>query len=64
MALLLFLIALKHIGTVRTMSIFSLTPIFGIAAAAIVLGESISAFQVIATAIIIIGILILARSEQ
>lgn len=60
-ALLLFLQGIKKIGTVKTMSVFSLTPIFGIVIAAVVLGESISVFQGIATAIIIGGILILTR---
>jgi len=60
-ALLLFLQGIKHIGTIKTMSIFSLTPIFGIVIAALVLGESISLLQGIATAIIIGGILILTR---
>jgi len=60
-ALLLFLQGIKRIGTVKTMSVFSLTPIFGIVIAALVLGESISIFQGIATAIIIAGILIASR---
>lgn len=60
-ALLLFLQGIKRIGTVKTMSIFSLTPIFGIVIAALVLGESISILQGIATAIIIGGILLLTR---
>lgn len=60
-ALLLFLLGIKRIGTVKTMSIFSLTPIFGIAVAASFLGESISFVQGIATAVIIGGILILTR---
>jgi drug/metabolite transporter (DMT)-like permease len=60
-ALLLFLQGIKRIGTVKTMSIFSLTPIFGILIAALVLGESITILQGIATAIIIGGIMILTR---
>ena len=60
-ALLLFLQGIKRIGTVKTMSIFSLTPIFGIVIAALVLGESITIRQGIATAIIIGGIMILTR---
>jgi drug/metabolite transporter (DMT)-like permease len=60
-ALLLFLQGIKRIGTVKTMSIFSLTPIFGIVIAAIVLGESITILQGVATAIIIGGILMLTR---
>ncbi|MGI0024865.1 MAG: DMT family transporter [Nitrososphaera sp.] len=60
-ALLLFLHGIKRIGTIRTMSVFSLTPIFGIVIAALALGESITIFQGIATAIIIAGILIVSR---
>ena len=60
-ALLLFLQGIKRIGTVKTMTIFSLTPIFGIVIAAIVLGESITILQGIATAIIIVGILLVTR---
>jgi len=60
-ALLLFLQGIKRIGIVKTMSVFSLTPIFGIVIAALVLGESISIFQGIATALIIVGILLVSR---
>lgn len=60
-ALLLFLQGIKRIGTVKTMSIFAMTPIFGIVIAALALGESISAFQMIATGLIIAGILIISR---
>ena len=44
-ALLFFLEGIKRIGTIKTMSVFSMVPIFGIAIAAITLGESISIFQ-------------------
>ena len=60
-ALLLFLQGIKRIGTVKTMSIFAMTPIFGIVIAAVALGESISAFQMVATGLIIAGILIISR---
>lgn len=60
-ALLLFLQGIKRIGTVRTMSVFSMTPIFGIVIAALALGESISVFQGIATGLIIVGILLVSR---
>ena len=60
-ALLLFLQGIKRIGTVKTMSVFSLVPIFGIVIAAIALGESISYFQMIATGLIIGGILLVSR---
>jgi drug/metabolite transporter (DMT)-like permease len=61
-ALLLFLHGMKRIGTIRTMAVFSLTPVFGIVIAALVLGESISVFQGIATAIIIAGIMLVSRN--
>ena len=61
-ALSLLLESLKRIGTIRTMMIFSLTPIFGIVAANIVHAESISILEAIATGIIIIGIIMVSRS--
>jgi drug/metabolite transporter (DMT)-like permease len=60
-ALLLFLEGIKRIGTVRTMSMFSLTPIFGIVIAALALGESITVFQGVATGLIIVGIILVGR---
>ncbi len=60
-ALLLFLQGIKAIGTVKTMSVFSMTPIFGILIAALALGESISVFQGVATGLIIFGILLVSR---
>lgn len=61
-ALSLLLESLKRIGTIRTMMIFSLTPIFGIVAANIVHAESISILEAIATGIIIIGIFMVSKS--
>ncbi|MDQ5830904.1 MAG: DMT family transporter [Thermoproteota archaeon] len=60
-ALLLFLEGIKRIGTVRTMSMFSLTPVFGLVIAALALGESITVFQGIATGLIILGIILIGR---
>jgi drug/metabolite transporter (DMT)-like permease len=60
-ALLFFLEGIKRIGTIKTMSVFSTTPIFGIAIAALTLGESLSVFQALATAMIIAGILLVSR---
>jgi len=60
-ALMLFLHGIKRIGTVKTMAMFSMTPIFGIIIAAIALGESISIFQGFATGLIIAGILLVSR---
>jgi drug/metabolite transporter (DMT)-like permease len=61
-ALSLLLESLKRIGTIRTMMIFSLTPIFGIVAANVVHAESISNLEAIATGIIIIGIFMVSKS--
>lgn len=61
-ALSLLLESLKRIGTIRTMMIFSLTPIFGIVAANIVHAESISILEAVATSIIIIGIFMVSKS--
>ncbi|MDQ3727574.1 MAG: DMT family transporter [Thermoproteota archaeon] len=60
-ALVLFLEGIKRIGTVKTMSMFSMTPVFGIVIAAVALGESITVFQGIATGLIIIGIILIGR---
>ncbi len=60
-ALLLFLEGIKRIGTVKTMSMFSMTPVFGIVIAALALGVSITVFQGIATGLIIIGIILIGR---
>jgi drug/metabolite transporter (DMT)-like permease len=60
-ALMLFLEGIKRIGTVKTMSMFSLTPIFGIAIAGLALGESITIFQGIATGLIVVGIVLIGR---
>lgn len=63
-ALMLFLQGIKKIGTVKTMSVFSTTPIFGIIIAALALGESITLFQGIATGLIIVGILLVSRTRE
>ncbi len=60
-ALLLFLEGIKRIGTVKTMSMFSMTPIFGIVIAALALGESVTVFQGVATGLIIAGIILIGR---
>ncbi|MEO9362781.1 MAG: DMT family transporter [Nitrososphaera sp.] len=60
-ALLFFLAGIKRIGTIKTMTMFSTTPIFGIVIAAAALGESISVFQAVATGMIITGIIIVSR---
>lgn len=61
-ALLLFLKGLKKIGTVKTMMVFSLTPIFGIIVAVFTTGSSISYLQIFATALIICGIIMISKT--
>jgi drug/metabolite transporter (DMT)-like permease len=60
-ALLLFIEGIMRIGTVKTMSMFSMTPIFGIVIAALALGESVTVFQAVATGLIIFGIILIGR---
>jgi drug/metabolite transporter (DMT)-like permease len=60
-ALLLFLNAMKRIGTVKTMTAFSMTPVFGLIIADVVGSELITPIQVLATAMIIIGIFFASR---
>jgi drug/metabolite transporter (DMT)-like permease len=60
-ALLLFLEGIKRIGTVKTMSIFSMTPIFGIMIAALALGETITVLQSSARGLIVTGIILVGR---
>lgn len=63
-ALLFFLKGLSKIGTVKTMMVFSLTPIFGIIITVIVTGSSISYLQIIATGMIIFGIILISKTVQ
>ncbi|HVX01989.1 MAG TPA: DMT family transporter [Nitrososphaera sp.] len=60
-ALLFFLAGIKRIGTIKTMAVFSMTPVFGIVIAAATLGESISVFQAVATGLIVVGVLLVSR---
>ncbi len=61
-ALLFFLKGLKKIGTVKTMMVFSLTPIFGIIITVVVTGSSISYLQIISTGMIIFGIILVSKT--
>jgi drug/metabolite transporter (DMT)-like permease len=63
-SLYFFLEALKRISTVKTIMIFSFASVFGLIAANIFLSESISAYQVGAVGIMLIGIYLLNRNES
>ena len=56
-----FLIAIRLIGPVKTILVYSTTSIFGLGFAALILGESFSYVHGISTAIVIIGIYLLRK---
>jgi len=56
-----FLIAIRLIGPVKTILVYSTTSIFGLAFAALILGESFSYVHGISTAIVIVGIYLLRK---
>ena len=63
-SLYFFLQGLKRIGTVRTITIFSMSSVFGLVSASLFLGEQISSYQIIAAAIMILGIFLASRKEN
>lgn len=63
-ALYFFLLSLKKIGTVMTIAIFSLSSVFGLVFSAIILGERISAYQIIAIVIMLSGIYLLNKKTE
>jgi len=62
-SLFFFLQGLKRIGTVRTITIFSMSSVFGLVAASIFLAEHISWYQIIAAGIMILGIYLVSRKD-
>lgn len=60
-SLYFFLQSLKRIGTIETIMIFSSSSVFGLVFAAIFLHEQISLYQIIAIAIMLIGIFLINR---
>jgi len=63
-ALYFFLLSLKRIGTVRTIAIFSFSSVFGLVFSAILLGEKISAYQIIAIVIMLSGIYLINKKTE
>jgi len=63
-SLFFFLQGLKRICTVRTITIFSMSSVFGVAAAALFLGEQIGLYQIIAAGIMILGVYLVSRKEN
>ena len=62
-SLYFFLQGLKRIGTVRTITIFSMSSVFGLVAAGVFLAEQISWYQIMAAGIMILGIYLVSRKE-
>jgi drug/metabolite transporter (DMT)-like permease len=62
-SLYFFLQGLKRIGIVRTITIFSMSSIFGLVAASVFLAEQISWYQIIAAGIMILGVYLVSRKE-
>ena len=62
-SLYFFLHGLKRIGTIRTITIFSMSSVFGLVAAAIFLAEQISWYQIVAAGIMILGVYLVSRKE-
>lgn len=62
-SLFFFLQGLKRIGTVRTITIFSMSSVFGLVAASVFLAEQISVYQIIAAGIMIFGVYLVSRKD-
>ena len=62
-SLYFFLEALKCIGTVRTVLLFSLSSVFGLLFAAVFLREQVSVYQMMAAVIILFGIYMINRKD-
>jgi drug/metabolite transporter (DMT)-like permease len=62
-SLYFFLLGLKRIGIVRTITIFSMSSIFGLVASSVFLAERISWYQIIAAGIMILGVYLVSRKE-
>ena len=62
-SLFFFLQGLKRIGTVRTITIFSMSSVFGLVAASVFLAEQISWYQIMAACIMILGIYLVNRKD-
>ncbi|HKC79516.1 MAG TPA: DMT family transporter [Nitrosopumilaceae archaeon] len=63
-SLYFFLQSLKRIGTIRTITLFSMSSVFGIIFAFVFLHEQISIYQIIAIAIMLSGIYLINRQES
>jgi drug/metabolite transporter (DMT)-like permease len=63
-SLYFFLQGLKRIGTVRTITLFSMSSVFGLVAAYVFLAEQIGWHQILAAVIMILGVYLVSRKES
>jgi len=63
-SLYFFLQGLKRIGTVRTITIFSTSSVFGLVAASIFLSEQIGLHQIVAAGTMMLGVYLVSRNES
>jgi drug/metabolite transporter (DMT)-like permease len=63
-SLYFFLQSLKRIGTIRTITLLSMSSVFGLVFAFVFLHEQISIYQIIAIAIMLSGIYLINRQES
>src|SRR2546427_9740548 len=63
-SLYFFLQSLKRIGTIRTITLFSMSSVFGVVFAFVFLHEQISIYQIIATAIMLSGTYLINRQKD
>lgn len=61
--MLLFYLALKNIGTVRTILVFSTSSVFGVFYAMVFLGEHLGTHQILALGLMLAGLFLLKRSD-
>ena len=58
---LFFVMALRHIGAVRTTLIYSTSPVFGIIFAFLILYENITTINIVSTILVLIGVYLLRK---
>ena len=63
LSIFLFLQALKRIGTIKTVLIFSMSSVVGMILASLILEEQITNFQITAVFLMIFGVYLLYRDE-
>ncbi len=62
-SLYFFLQGLKRIGIVRTITIFSMSSVFGLVASSVFLAEQISWYQIMAAGLMILGVYLVSRKN-